>query len=65
MNNQYQRYIDYINQLAAENRNLWEDMFVNLRPGSPEFLADQREFHANVEEIVRVKNIMKEMELEK
>jgi hypothetical protein len=61
MNNQYQRYIDYINQLAAENRNLWEDMFVNQKPGSPGFLADQREFHANVEEIVRVKSIMKEL----
>ncbi len=65
MNNQYQRYLDYINQLAAENRNLWEYMFVNQRTGSPEYLADQREFHANVEEIVRVKSIMKEMELEK
>jgi len=59
------KYQEYLKQLADENRGLWEDMFVNQRPGSPEFMADQREFHANVEEIVRVKNIMKEMELEK
>jgi hypothetical protein len=50
-------YQDYMNQLVEHNRQLRQEMFTQ-KPGSRDYIMNQREIKANIEEIETMKKLM-------
>ena len=50
-------YQEYMNQLVEQNRQLRQEMFTQ-KPGSRDYIMNQQEIKANIEEIETMKKLM-------